>query len=484
MTSFLSRIFRGHVSHENVNIKTPASKNQSNPFEEANKKITQVANKAINEFAKITAESESFLQSIKDFATRCQRKNERNVLIYFLGCDFSKIKVKASDIKIAVNYCIKRVEAGNVSQSEKQQIAAFFNKISSLEEDQFDRHALLKNQRALQRLLSPELDKLWSLEEKNPSLKTNTQHQLAIAVAKAMLSSDLGFGISSTNKGANGAKVVRDLENHPVGVFKAPPVVKWYQLAEQLKKFFGQARLLCQNEMAQQFAEVAAFEFDKIMMGSELAPAATMIKLQNKEGAFLAFLGGYKELKDCETKLEARDHFDKKELILWQKKCIHNKILGNADGHNENDFMKLDENNKIVDIRVIDHGNCFLEHNPGNWGSKGNLGAWGKYKISSKNFEPEALEFIRDQLTDSNLEKFVQRVATMYTGFWTHRMDQLTRQRLQLVRDGILSGKITNCKQLAELQTNEHYNKFFENNKKIFNENATLDGSFVVLDIN
>lgn len=481
MTSFLNRIFStsSQIKQERTIQKEPK------PLKEIHKKINVVVDNAKKELAKISEDSERFLQSIKDFGEKCALKNQRNIMLYLLECDFKKEKIKPNDIKTAVKYCAKRSEAGNLGEKEQKQICAFFEKIASLPQEQFDRPALLGHKTALQRLLSPELNALMEAQEKDPALTANTQHQLKMSIAKAKLSVQLGFGVSNAGNGVNGAQIIKDLENKPVGVFKGRPDIKWYQIGEHMKKYFGQARLLNQNEMCQQFAEVAAHQFDEIM-GFKLAPAATMVEMKNREGAFLAFLGGYKELKDCEKTLEARTSYDKAERIKWQLMCLANYVKANLDPHNENIFVKLDKDNKIIDIRVIDHGNCFVEHNPDAWGAKGNLGKWGDYKQSLPQFEPEILEFIRNSLTEKNLDQFVANIGKEKQNFWTTHMDTLQRDRLRILRECVLSGQIKSPAELACIRTQQDYSTHLKHSAQsiVAKEEATEIGGFAVLDIN
>lgn len=481
MPSLLSRIFSPRANSQECKL----AQKEASPVKELNKKVNGVAGNAIKELTKILDESDRFLQSIKDFPEKHALKNERNIMLHILGCDFGKQKIHSKDIKVAVRYCVKRAEAGQLSVKEKEQICAFFSKISTLPNEQFDRHALLKEKYALQRILSPELDQLLDSQEKNPSLTTDTQHQLNISIAKAKLSIELGFGVSNAGNGVNGAQIIRDLENNPVGVFKARPEIKWYQISEHMKKYFGQARLLSNNDLSQQFAEVAAYEFDKIM-GFKLAPAATMVELKNREGAFLAFLSGYKELKKYEKDFEARTSYDKSERLLWQKKCLYKYLVGDLDPHNENIFVRLNEDGKLIDVRVIDHGNCFITKNPGEWGSKGNLGNWGNYKISKDDFEPEILDLIQNGLTEKNLNQFVVNMGEKREDFWTIPMDKLQRDRLRILRECVINKTIKNPYELAKVQTQRDYNEYLKNiNAPRDEKNESTDvGGFSVMDIN
>ncbi len=422
-----------------------------------------------------------FLQSLADVKERDRMKNAYNILRYIMNADSTKSKLNAHDLTIAIEYCITRAEKGNLSEEESREISDFFDKISSLPVEIFDRCALLGNKVALQKVLSPELAKLMNEQDQKPTLKDDVHHQLNIAIAKAKLSIRLGHGAEGAG-GCNGAVKIKSLEGKYVGVFKPKPHLKWYQVSEHLKKYFGQARLLNhKDDMGQQFAEVAGFQFDEIM-GFKLAPAATMAELKNQDGVFLAFLDGYKPLAKCEEELEKRNGFQSKEKVMWQKMCIYNFLVGNMDPHSENIFVKM-QNSQLQEIRMIDHGNCFIEQNPGTGAPIGNQGHWGNYKISDARFEPEVLEFIRTHLTEDKLDAFVRSVGGR-DKFWTIKMDQLQRARLDALRHGVLSGEIKSPRELSKLHTSKDIAKYaFKQERYVECKESTDVGDFAVLDI-
>lgn len=427
--------------------------------------------------------SDKFLNSISDFYQRADMKDDRNIFIHYLNADLKKVSITKNDLSSAVNYCVKRAEAGNVSESEQNEIRAFFDKYSYLPKEIFDRKDLIGGRLSLQRLLSIDLDQLIKLGERDPTLKSRTDYQLKVSEAKASLSVRLGHGVSFAGNGVNGAQIIRDLEGSPVGVFKPAPELKWYQIPEKLKGFFGQSRLLNQQDsLGQQYSEVAAHRFDEAM-GFKLTPAATMTKLNGKEGAFLAFLKGYEELKECENKLEGRSSYEESEKKIWQTMCIYNFLVGNLDPHNQNIFVRMEES-QLKEVRMIDHGNCFIEMNPGEWGSKGNQGHWGTYKISKEAFTPEVIEFVRTNLTEDKLDQFVKQIGKERENFWTIHMDQNQRERLQLIREGILQGKISSPKELSNIHTSNDFRKHLNKEGDLTRRSEQTDlGDFSILDI-
>lgn len=475
MTSVINRFVSFRSDQTNQSGKCKAS-HEKKPLRPVDQKVATAAKAGLKGH-----QSEIYLHNIKDLGLRNKVKNERNIYWHLLNHDESTFRCTSKDISLAVHYCIQRVEAGEITSEEVKEMRTFFEKISKLGPDMFDRHALLGGKEALQRMLSTDLDKLLKEEEKDPSIRESTTHQLNLAIARAKVAALVGYGAESAKNGVNGTVIIKDLENHYVGVFKAPPDLKWYQVGEHLKKLVGQSRLLNKKDSyAQQFAEVAAHKFDSIM-GFKLAPAATMAQINGKNGAFLAFLGGYKELKDLEGTLESRQTFSQHEKKIWQQMCLYNFLIANMDPHSQNIFAKTDKANKLLEFRVIDHGNSFIEYNPGKWGSSGNQGHWGKFNISKEPFEPEVLDFIQTQLTEDKLEKFINEIGGQRTEFWTQGMDNLQRERLALLRHCVATGEIKSPAELSKIHTHEDFTKHLSKIKKT-ERNHKIDDGFVIVD--
>src|SRR5271155_2040468 len=76
------------------------------------------------------AKALNFLESIKDREERDNLKNAYNVLRCIINAESTKTKLKAKDVAVAVEYCVKRSEKGQLREDESKEIADFFDKIS------------------------------------------------------------------------------------------------------------------------------------------------------------------------------------------------------------------------------------------------------------------------------------------------------------------------------------------------------------------
>jgi hypothetical protein len=364
-------------------------------------------------------------------------------------------KVSALDVMSTVYYCREVVKVSSLDEIQKGQIRQLFSILAILPPQRFDRKKALGDQVQLQRILSEDLDKLMLAQEKDPSLAENKEHRFSVTLAKAELAYHLGVKMKETGKGANGAAFVMGLENKPLGVFKAPAKLG---MKEKVKLVFGQARLLnLEDSLGREFSEVAAAKFDAIF-GFGFAPEAKMMEIGSKKGAFLEFLGGYKELSAAKRILQHRKSFTAQETIMWQKMCLHNFLIGNMDPHDENIFVEIDIKGILQKIAVIDHGNSFIESNPGALGAKGNQGHWGKYKLSNAKFHPEVLQFIKKQLDQEHVEEFIKWVKAERAEFWNDKMEIKMRERFALMKD-ILSGSIATPEKLSGIHTNDDFKK-------------------------
>ncbi len=424
-------------------------------------KVDQAANDVAGKVNSVRNTVEEVCTSVKQkVATRTkegQLKHERNVFLYYLACSKGKLEMyPAKDIAVAVDYCVAQAKKGNLSDKDKADIRFFFlDKLSSMPEDKFNRRLLLGGKDALQRIISPELDRLLTEQEQNPSLKDSKQHQLDIAVARAQLAVGVGAGTSRAG-GCNGAVIVKSLEGKAVGVFKAPPSNAGFDPARQVKAWFGQARLFNrEDKMNEPYSEVAMHYFDEVF-GFNLAPAAKQVELKDESGAFLAFLGGYKELADVVEDLNKRDSFEKDELIKWQTAMVAIFASLNFDPHAGNIFVQMDKG-QLSGLKIIDAGNNFAARLPGEWGTKGHRSEPGDLAISKKPFEPEVIEFIKTRLTEENLNSFIAKVKADRPDFWTAEMDVLHRQTLQIVRKNVANGMIASPFELLNILTPGQY---------------------------
>lgn len=377
------------------------------------------------------------------------------IMQHFVNKRIDAKNIHPMDLLSAVQYCQEAVKDDHLNQENKELIRLFFQKIAHLPSSLFDRKKVLGGHEKLQRVISQDLDKLMKAQEESPSLMNDRKHQFAISVAKAELAFVMGVSLKSTGKGANGAAFVMSLEGKYLGVFKAPAKLG---VKEKLKLVVGQARLLnFDDPLGREFSEVAAAKFDDIF-GFGFSPEAKMMSFGDKEGAFLEFLGGYLELSSVKQLFNGKERFFEDEIIQWQMMCLHQLLIGNMDPHDENIFVQVDENGILKKIAVIDHGNSFIESNPG-IGPKGNQGCWRKYKISKQKFHPQVLEFIRKNLDKEHVEQFIDWVKKERGIFWNDKMDAKIRQRFALM-EKILDGTIATPRQLGSIHTNEDFKKY------------------------
>jgi hypothetical protein len=442
---------------------------------------------------KIAAEAKRHLEKVsisniyhclKGKISKSKIKNRKNIFVCFLNSKIDLSTRKTKDIEQAVKYCKHLAKSGLATPEEKEQIRTLFQKMAVLDEKKFDRKKLLAGEKELQRILSPELDQLYRIQESIPEEKIDNSLKLKINVARAQLAVSLGFGIELTPNGVNGAVFIRSLEGPKIGVFKAPKQTGWLDLTAMAKSHFGQMRLLNKSDaLAQEFAEVAAYQLSS-RMGFNIAPEATMAEIKGKQGAFIAFLDGYDLMSNHVETFNKRTEFSEREKSMWQMLSIFNFLAGNQDPHGENIFAKFDEKGHLVEARMIDFGNAFNEHNPGKWGSIGNQGAWGKYTIAQKEFTKETKGFIQKELTDEKFEEFLEYLRKERSTFMTPKMVELMKDRLTILRECVATGIIKSPKQLSEIHYNEDFDRYFKEMRATPKfECDKVIGEFVIIDV-
>lgn len=392
-------------------------------------------------------------QTTLDSRTFKKLNEGEKLFLYAIKSHTDLSKFSAVDIHKVVEYAVFVCENEQLKAKYKAQIRNLFDRLGELSAQSWDRRRNLADKKTLQRVISPELDALYARLELNPEEASNESFQMSMSIAKAELSTRLGVGVHKTAAGVNGAQIIKSLEGDVVGVFKPERKQSWFDIVGLIKRFFGQARLLCNKSLSQEYAEVAAHKLSKAL-GFHITPAAQMCKIRNREGAFLAFLKGYKEAKDVIDQLEAKKAYTSNELTLFQKMAAYDFLTGNMDCHDENWFviMKGDE---IAEIRVIDHGNSFIESNPAPMSSIGNQYKWGRLKIAKQQFSDEFIQFIKSMDT-KGLDAFIQETRSC---FLNTKMEKLMRERFWTLRMGILTGQIKKASDLAKLHTNDDFAK-------------------------
>lgn len=355
-----------------------------------------------------------------------------------------------------VEYCDKLSQRDEVSDEEKAWIQDILLQLSGLNESLFSR-TLLSHKEKLQRILSSDLDTLLTQEEKEPSLKQNKDHLLDIALAKAQLSTKMGY-LTKRAGGCNGAMIIHDLEDHPVGVFKTPQTDLISRIKHFFKRCLGQERLFNRRDiMNESYSEVAMYYFSEIF-GFNLAPAAKMTRMFGREGAFIGFLKDYEELKNVEISLKKKATFDQDELITWQLAMVAIFASWNFDPHNCNILVSM-TNDKLTHVKVIDAGNNFAERLP-EWGCSGYRTYPSGLSISDKDFDPKVIHFIKENLTIEKLNAFIERVKKDHRpDFISNDMAQILATGILVLRESVVSGKIKTPSALLNIKSAKDLNK-------------------------
>jgi hypothetical protein len=352
-----------------------------------------------------------------------------------------------------IQYCVELSERNiPLSESQKDGIRTFFDKVKSVPE--LELQFFLTNRIALQRILSPRLDALLSIK------KPSRNQLLETDLAKAELATSFGYGIVPTGAGKNGAVFIKTFEDRPVGVFKAPKTLGIFDLIERAKLFFGQARLLSSEPMAQEYAEIVAADLSRELGFENIAPEAVMAEFAGERGAFISFLDGYRELSKVKAIFDRRAEFDREEVIKWQMGVIWNALIHNLDPHDDNIFVKVNDSCKLEALTMIDHGNCFPVANPGWLGARGNLGAYGRFAISKIPFLKEVRTFIREKITEDALRAFFDANEDRIRFFQSPmRKLQLERVRiLRMVADKVIKDPV----ELSRIQTDGDFSKYLD----------------------
>lgn len=376
----------------------------------------------------------------------------RNLLLNYIDEHTTVWNAHPVTLGYAVQYCIELSRSGvSISEAQKSQIRFFFKKLKAA--SQFDLRFYLSGQDQLQRLLSPRLDEMLKIE------KPTREQQLETDLVRAELATSFGVGIVPTQGGKNGAVFIQTFEGRSVGVFKAPPELSVFDFIERMKMYFGQARLLSHQHMAQEYAEVVAADMSRCFGFDNIAPEAIMAKFGGAEGAYISFLAGYCELSKIKHLFEARESYSVHEQIEWQKKEVWNKLIENLDPHDDNVFVVADKQTGVIEkISMIDHGNSFPEYNPAWLGSRGNMEASSFYSISKLPFRPEVRAFIRDNITEAKFQLFIDSNERRGK-FFSDNMKKLQIQRIKLLQL-VADGTIQNPVELMAIQTEQDYQKY------------------------
>jgi len=445
--------------------KPSSSINSFFPDKNKKKPVNYKISQAVNECAQSALKSSSSVkQAVVNklpalIEKKRLRRQERRLYISFVkGIHGGFKNTPAKDITAVVNRCLHLVKKNKIGKKERAEIRDLFAEFAKLPEDQFDAQLLLANEEKIQRLLSPKLDVLMRAQERVPKLKENKEHQLRIDIARAELAIKMGVKPAQAG-GQNGAQLIKSLEGKNIGIFKASS--DKLDLMRILKNYVGQARLFDRsNPLNESRAERVVYLFNEAF-GLNLIPTAQMISFNGQKGAFISFLREhqpgleYQPLKNVMAKFNKRPKgsYSKEELIIWQKLTLFIGMTLNMDPHDENIFVCIDENGKLIDAKIIDGGNCFPQFLPGKWGSKGHRADPGMHPISEAEFLPEVMEFIKSDLMQDKFDHFVSQVKQEMPDFWSDQVDELHRMVFRKLKNGIVNGTVKTPENMLNIMT-------------------------------
>lgn len=314
----------------------------------------------------------------------------------------------------------------------------FLTKISQLQDLEF-----IKQLRK-EKLLTKELESLMSLElgrlrDDKDNRAPDETARLARRVERAKLASRLGVA-PEVNKGATGTAILRSTKGTRIGVFKptnpyTPVVARCKNLVK--KTCGGQLYFLSHKTKAQAEAEVAAYHLDR-HFGFGLSPESRMETIAGKEGAFQIFIKSkdenkFKEAAESIESLESKKEYTKEELNLFQMMAVFDFLIGNLDRHDENWFVKVIEGD-IKELKTIDNANSFLRKNPKSADKVRNQYKWRRLNIAAKPFTEETKKFIREKLSDTNLQAFVEAIKQTLPEFMDDEMEGNLYVRIAVLR--------------------------------------------------
>lgn len=351
---------------------------------------------------------------------------------YLIPC-FSFARTREKDLNKVVTSLIRKIEllstiqSGSVEDNTKSNElnltirALFFNKIAKLKNNPFQSN-LDKNaqkfllSKEIQNILSPELSnfrKLRSETKKVSSGKSNEAFRLKKKIAKAKLAIQLGVGVKE-NAGTTGSVCLFSINGKPLGIFKASlEHASWsIKIKHYIKRWtYGQSRHLSAHPAAQAKTEVIAAKLDR-KCGFNLTPYSDFVEIAGKNGAFLEFLDGYKEAKEILTEFGKKETYSPEEIDLFQKMTIYDYLIGNLDRHEENWFVKYNQNGSkaITELRCIDNSNSFIKSNPTIKFLMKNQYKWKNEKIAQIPFSDTTKAFIKENVTFYKIKQFIADV--------------------------------------------------------------------------
>jgi hypothetical protein len=330
----------------------------------------------------------------------------------------------------------------------------------------------LRKKEALSKLNNPTKEQLLDIV-KSDVLETKTLSK----IAKMNLLFHLGVH-GSSNKGATGTVLIKDLKGRILGVFKpdsvyAPMATK---IHNAFKKIGGQLSLLSNKKLAQPTAEYVAYRLDRFF-NLKSVPSSKITDLGSSKGVFQLAASTAKKTRDLEVEpspkigkrlKEAKDvttilnknSFTSPELELFQRFAIHDFLIGNLDAHAENWFIDL-KGDEITGIIGIDKANSWLKKNPrsGDFRSH-NQYKWGEFNIANQPFT-DSMRTLMRTITDDQLIAFINEMNLDCPRFFDKKIRSLALQRAQAIR--IIANKANSTPaDLGKITSDRDFQKVFQ----------------------
>lgn len=413
------------------------------------------------------------------------------------GLDSKKQELINSKIKAINRKLCDFLKNSKPTAEEAKKINRYLDAIRLFPKKWFDRKEFVFNPsyENLKFFINPDL-KLLKKEKELLKKKENSKNDLNLnlkiekhiilrKIAKNKLAMRLGGGIT-INKGTSETKLLyrykKDGSELLVGVFK--PRISQMSFFRRFLNWIiillgDQKSLLSQKSQAGSEAEVSSYYIDRFF-GFNIVPPS----IKTKYGVFqLCAKTFLKHLENSTSKAEeinikeAKDSKDilnkatytEKELELFQFYAIHDYLIGDLDGHDENWFIRFNKDKKICGIVGIDKANSFLRKNPktnSRSGKKQYL--WRKKAIAAKPFTEKAVQLMKS-MTREKVEESIAFLDTKVPGFLDDEMKKQYRLRAEVLHKfGLNHGRKiypSSPKSLAAIRTNEAL-QFYHSKKR------------------
>ena len=351
--------------------------------------------------------------------------------------------------------------------------------------------------KSIQEYFSPEIGKLRQEKIDNPDLVSNANHKVLRKVAKGELAIKFGGGTEGTD-GATGTLRILDVNHKPMGIFKVsdeniPTRTRALNYIKSI--FWGQLSYLSRKHMAQPKSERAAFLLNQAL-GLDLVSPTSEVSIKDIKGVFQVFISKEKEkraveeVKEAQEKVEnhvsavkknpfgkkedkyfeaekmisyfdAKNSYTNREKINVQKFAIFDYLTGNLDRHEKNWFVTFSAAGEVTNIKAIDNANAFPKKQPkvGSMASR-NQYKWKSLKIAKEPLTPEAVDFIKQNVSPEKVKNFIELLKSDLPGFLDADMENLFSLRAQVLFKLAESHQNASLENLASYSTKEAMENF------------------------